>query len=161
MTASASSGLPVTFSIASGPATIDGNVVTITGTGTVTVQASQAGDSTYAPAPNVNRSFSIALAPQTIAFAPLANKRLVDPPFALSALSSSGLPVAFSIVSGPATIEGNDVTLTGTGTVTLRPPKPGTAPMGPPPMSIGRSASPSDLRVPMCGAVLTVRWRES
>ena len=138
VSATASSGLPVTFSIASGPATIDGNVVTITGTGTVTVRASQAGDSTYAPAPNVNRSFSVTLAPQTIAFAPLANKRLVDPPFALSALSSSGLPVAFSIVSGPATIEDDVVTLTGTGTVTIRASQGGDDTYGPAP-NVNRS----------------------
>jgi len=138
VSASASSGLPVTFSIASGPATVDGNVVTITGTGTVTVRASQAGDSTYAPAPNVNRSFSVTLAAQTIVFAPLANKRLVDPPFALSALSSSGLPVAFGVVSGPATIEDDVVTLTGTGTVTIRASQGGDGTYGPAP-NVNRS----------------------
>jgi len=138
VSATASSGLPVTFSIASGPATIDGNVVTVTGTGTVTVRASQAGDSTYAPAPNVNRSFSVTLAAQTIVFAPLANKRLVDPPFALSALSSSGLPVAFGIVSGPATIEDDVVTLTGTGTVTIRASQGGDGTYGPAP-NVNRS----------------------
>ena len=138
VSATASSGLPVTFSIASGPATIDGNVVTVTGTGTVTVRASQAGDSTYAPAPNVNRSFSVTLAAQTIVFAPLANKRLVDPPFALSALSSSGLPVAFGIVSGPATIEDDVVTLTGTGTVTIRASQAGDGTYGPAP-NVNRS----------------------
>ncbi|MDX6557826.1 MAG: hypothetical protein QOF72_875, partial [Blastocatellia bacterium] len=44
--ATASSNLPVTYSI-SGPATINGSTVTITGAGTVTVTASQAGDDTY------------------------------------------------------------------------------------------------------------------
>jgi hypothetical protein len=138
VSATASSGLAVTFSIASGPATIDGNVVTITGTGTVTVRASQAGNSTYAPAPVVNRSFSVALAPHTIAFAPLASKRLVDPPFLLSASSSSGLPVTFSIASGPATIEGDVVMLTGTGTVTVRASQAGDGTYAPAP-NVNRS----------------------
>jgi DNA-binding beta-propeller fold protein YncE len=48
--ATASSGLPVTYSILSGPATISGNVVTLTGIGSVNVQASQAGNASYNPA---------------------------------------------------------------------------------------------------------------
>lgn len=50
LVASASSGLPVTFTIASGPATISGNVLTITGAGTVVVNANQSGNSNYNPA---------------------------------------------------------------------------------------------------------------
>jgi CSLREA domain-containing protein/uncharacterized repeat protein (TIGR01451 family) len=48
--ATASSGLPVTYSILSGPATISGNVLTLTGVGSVTVQASQAGNDANLPA---------------------------------------------------------------------------------------------------------------
>ena len=40
----------VTYAITSGPATISGNKVTLTGTGTVVVTATRAGDSTYADA---------------------------------------------------------------------------------------------------------------
>src|SRR5262249_22721885 len=50
LAASASSGLPVTFTIMSGPATLTGNIVSITGPGLVIIRASQDGDSTYAPA---------------------------------------------------------------------------------------------------------------
>jgi hypothetical protein len=59
LTATASSGLSVSFSIVYGPATISGNQVTITGVGTVTVRASQAGDSNYFAAPSVDRSFQV------------------------------------------------------------------------------------------------------
>ncbi len=59
LTASASSGRGVTFSVKSGPATISGNVLTITGAGTVVVEASQAGDSTYAPAVPVDQAFNV------------------------------------------------------------------------------------------------------
>ena len=55
------SGNPVTFSV-SGPATIDQNVLTITGAGTVTVTASQAGDNNYAAAEDVAQSFDVAKA---------------------------------------------------------------------------------------------------
>ena len=48
----ASSGLPVSYSV-SGPASISGTTLTITGTGTVLVTASQAGDGNYGPALSV------------------------------------------------------------------------------------------------------------
>ena len=41
--------LPITFSVVSGPATVAGSTVTITGAGTVTLRASQPGDGTYLP----------------------------------------------------------------------------------------------------------------
>src|SRR5208282_2038072 len=59
VSATASSGLPVTFSIVSGPATISSNTITLTGAGTVTVRASQPGNTTYLAAPNVNQSFTV------------------------------------------------------------------------------------------------------
>ncbi len=60
LSASASSGLTVAFSIVSGPATLSGNTLTITGTGTVAVQATQAGNSNYLAATAVTQSFSVA-----------------------------------------------------------------------------------------------------
>ena len=66
VSATASSGLPVTFSIASGPATVAGNVVTLTGAGSVTVRASQAGNTNYNAAPPVDQTFNIAPALLTV-----------------------------------------------------------------------------------------------
>jgi PKD repeat protein len=66
VSATASSGLTVAFTIVSRPATISGNTVTITGAGTVTVQASQAGNASYNPAPNVNQSFAVNPASLTV-----------------------------------------------------------------------------------------------
>jgi MBG domain (YGX type) len=65
VSATASSGLPVTFS-ASGNCTISGSTVHITGAGSCTITASQAGNTSYEPAPNVSRTFSIAKAALTI-----------------------------------------------------------------------------------------------
>jgi hypothetical protein len=63
LSATASSGLPVTYVVISGPATVSGNAVTLTGTaGTVTIQASQAGDNTYAAAAPVDQSFTVSIA---------------------------------------------------------------------------------------------------
>jgi len=57
LTARASSGLPVTYSV-SGPATINGDKVTPTGAGLVTVTANQSGNSNYAAAQPVAQSFT-------------------------------------------------------------------------------------------------------
>ncbi|MBK9420033.1 MAG: discoidin domain-containing protein [Flavobacteriales bacterium] len=51
LNASASSGLPVSYSVVSGPASVAGSMLTLDGTaGTVTVRAEQAGDATWYPA---------------------------------------------------------------------------------------------------------------
>jgi hypothetical protein len=55
LSASASSGLPVSFSVLSGPVILSGNIVTMTGAGLAVLRASQAGDATNAPAPNVDQ----------------------------------------------------------------------------------------------------------
>lgn len=63
--ASASSNLPVTFSV-SGPALLTNNLLTVTGAGTVTVTATQGGNAAYTAAPPVPQSFTIAQAPLTV-----------------------------------------------------------------------------------------------
>ena len=64
---------------------------------------------------------------QTVTFNPLANKVYGNAPFTLSASATSGLPVTFSIVNGPATISGNMLTITGAGIVTVRATQAGDA----------------------------------
>lgn len=60
LTATASSGLPVSFEMIDGPATISGNTLTLTGEeGTVRFKASQAGNATWLPAPDVIKSFEV------------------------------------------------------------------------------------------------------
>ncbi len=63
LSASATSGLPVSFSVVSGPATVSGNLATLTGPGIVTIAAAQAGDATYTAAPAVNQSFTVTAPP--------------------------------------------------------------------------------------------------
>ncbi len=58
--------------------------------------------------------------PQIISFDPIPDKFITDIPFSLQASSTSGLKVSFELISGPATIEDNFLTLTGeTGTVSV------------------------------------------
>jgi hypothetical protein len=57
---SSSSGLTVSVAVVSGPATLSNNTVTMTGPGTVTIQATQAGDTNFAAARPVSRSFIVA-----------------------------------------------------------------------------------------------------
>ena len=60
LNARASSGLPVTFEMISGPATIVGNVLTLSGqVGIVRFKASQAGDENWLPAPDVIKTFEV------------------------------------------------------------------------------------------------------
>jgi hypothetical protein len=119
LNASASSGLPLSFLI-SGPATLTGSTLTITGTGTVSITASQIGDLNYVAAADVTQSFIVNKAEQTIVFSPISDRASNALPFAVNATASSGLPVSLTIVSGPASLNGSTITLTGAGTVTVR-----------------------------------------
>ncbi|WP_212005128.1 MBG domain-containing protein [Chitinophaga sp. HK235] len=202
LNATSTSGLPVSYSVASGPATISGNTVTITGAGTVTINANQAGDGNYNPAQQVSATFTVnkavltvtansktraynqanpvldyvitgyvnsenssvvsgtaaistsanatsapgtypisvtagslsaanysfsftagiltvVKAAQAISFAGITDKTYGDAAFTLNATSDAGLPVSFTVTSGPATISGNTLTITGAGTVTV------------------------------------------
>jgi len=66
ITATASSGLPVTVGVQSGPATIANNVVTITGVGTVVLVATQGGNANYSAATPVTTSFAVTPATLTV-----------------------------------------------------------------------------------------------
>ncbi|MFY0256171.1 MBG domain-containing protein [Chitinophaga sp. 30R24] len=208
LSATSSSSLPVTYTVISGPATITGNTVTITGAGSVTIAADQAGNSNYQPATQVTQSFTVGKAVllvtandktktykqpnptldysitgfvndenssvvsgnanistmaddnssvgdytitvttgnlqaanysfdfvngtlhttqagQTITFDAITDKTYGDAPVTLNASSDAGLPVTFIVTSGPATISGNMLTITGVGSITVTATQPG------------------------------------
>jgi hypothetical protein len=64
-------------------------------------------------------NFALRLA-QTIAFSPPASARYPGAPVALTATASSGLPVSLAVVSGPAMLSGNQLTLKGAGVVVVQ-----------------------------------------
>lgn len=128
LNATASSGLPVSYSLISGNATLVGSSLTANDAGAIVVRASQAGNGNYLAATPVDVTFNSAKLSQTITFGALADKNAADPAFTLSASASSGLPVSFALVSGPAALSGSTVTLTGSpGTVTITASQAGNA----------------------------------
>ncbi|MFK7776235.1 MAG: discoidin domain-containing protein [Saprospiraceae bacterium] len=79
-------------------------------------------------------SNSSGLENQTISFDPISNKTITDDSFTVNATASSGLAVSYSIISGPATIIGNTITLNGTtGNVIVQVEQTGNATYNPAP----------------------------
>lgn len=129
VSASATSGLAVSFSSQT-PATctVAGATVTIVGAGGCTIRASQAGDSNWQPAPDVDQPFAVAKAAQTITFAPIPDHTFGGAPFAISATSSSGLAVTIaSQTPAVCTYAGGNVTLIAAGVCTIRASQLGNA----------------------------------
>jgi len=116
--ASSASMSTVSYAVVSGPAVISGSTVTLTGAGTVTLSATQPASLGYA-AGSATISFNVAPSVLTMSFTPIASQVYGVAPFALSVSSLSTGATTYSVVSGPATISGSTVTITGAGTVTL------------------------------------------
>lgn len=126
--ATASSGLPVFYQKISGPATILNDTLYITGAGTIIVKAMQPGDDIFRPAIPVNDTITVVKGNQLITFDPIPDKVFSNTSFFVSASSSSGLGIVYSIVSGRATINsGGRIDMNGAGTVTVRAAQPGNA----------------------------------
>jgi len=146
--ATASSGLPVSFSSSGNCSVVFAETVHINRPGSCTVVASQLGNANYNPAADVSRTFAIAKAGQAIAFGPLANKTYGSPDFVIHALASSGLPVSFT-ASGDCTVSGTVVHLSGVGSCTITASQPGNATFNPaPPFSRSFSITRPPCKVP-------------
>ncbi|WP_436517214.1 Ig-like domain-containing protein [Ekhidna sp. To15] len=111
--ASSSSLLPVAFELIDGPASLDGSELTILGAGEIVVSAIQVGNQNILPA-SIVKVIEVGKADQVISIAPIGDKEISDPTFDVSASVDSELPLTYEILSGPATINGNMITLTGT-----------------------------------------------
>ena len=129
LTASASSGLTVTFaSDTAAVCTVSGSTVTLLTGGTCTITASQTGDSTYDPATPVSRSFEVTLAAQTINFPQPPETTVEAGTVALQATASSGLAVSYTSNStSVCTVAGNTVSLLAAGDCTITAQQPGNA----------------------------------
>jgi hypothetical protein len=68
----------------------------------------------------VTTSFVVNAADPGLTFETFAAKKNGDAPFPIGAKSASHGTVTYSVVSGPATVSGSTVTLTGAGTVVLK-----------------------------------------
>lgn len=111
------------------------SVIAINGTGRyIRVQLEGQGFLALAEVEVIGCSNSSGLEDQTISFDPIPNKTITDVPFNINATASSGLAVSYSIVSGPATIVGNTITLDGnTGIVIVQADQNGNAIYNPAP----------------------------
>jgi len=125
LSATASSGLPVSFSAtadSTGICSVSGATVTLLAIGTCTVQADQAGNNIYAPAPSIGQSFVVTADAQTITFGTISSQ-LVGAQLTLSATASSGLQVTYSASTASAgicTVAGPTVTMVAIGTCTIQ-----------------------------------------
>jgi hypothetical protein len=119
VSATSNSSGAISYSVVSGPATISGSTVSVTGLGAVTLKASQAASGDYTPA-MATVSFNINGATPTLAFAAIPSKTYGAAAFTVSSTSNSSGAIIYSVVSGPATIVGNTISVTGIGAVTLQ-----------------------------------------
>ncbi len=127
--ATSSAGLSVAFELVSGNAALEAATLTPRDANPLVVRATQPGNENYAPATPIEQTIAdIAKLEQTIAFAAPANRKFNAPSFALAATASSGLPIAFALVSGPASVTDGTVTFGGVaGAITIRASQPGNA----------------------------------
>ena len=98
LTATASSGLPVSFSSTTPSiCTVSGTTASLLAAGTCTVPANQAGSTVYAAAPTVTQSFTVNALVQTIVFDAIPAQVInTSVRVTLTAAASSGLPVSFT-----------------------------------------------------------------
>ena len=118
-----SAELPVTVEIIEGPATLDGNLIVLDKTaGTVRIRATQEGNGIFGPATPITRSFEVRRSSQGFSFGIGDSVTTIQPPFNPRVIASSGLPVTYSFVSGPADVAPDGtITLDGTtGVLTFR-----------------------------------------
>jgi endonuclease G len=142
VTATADSGLPVTLTVTSGPATIDANgTVHLLGAGPVTIRATQPGGTNagqaYARAVPVDQTFTADKGTQAITFGALGDRTYGDAPFTVSAGGgASGNPVVFAAsgmcVSGGQ--NGATITIVAAGACSIAASQEGSDNYGPAPV---------------------------
>ena len=121
LTATADSGLTVSLaSSTTSVCTVSGTTLTLKDEGTCTITASQAGSGDYLAADNVERSFTVSKASQTITFADPGSKALSLGSFTASSSADSGLTVSLASSTGSVcSVTGSTVSLLAAGTCTL------------------------------------------
>jgi hypothetical protein len=126
VSASASSGLDVTFSAAENCTVSSTGTVHITGAGSCTITASQLGDDDWNPAADVSNELTIARADQSVTFDGLGDKTYGDSDFSLNASASSHLTVSYA-AAGTCTVSGSTLHITGAGSCEVTASQPGDA----------------------------------
>jgi hypothetical protein len=109
LVASSSSGLGVTFTVISGPATVAGSTLTVTGAGTVVVAANQAGNGNYSAAVQVTQIITVNQASSTISVATSGSSSIYGGLVTFTATVSAGATGTVTFYDGGSSI--------GTGTI--------------------------------------------
>ena len=111
---SSNSGLPITLEVIDGPAYMEGDTCVLEGvSGRVTIEAKQEGRDELAPAEPQRTSFEVRKLTQEITFSLTDSIFALDGPFDPGIQASSGLPLTWGILSGPANIWGEKIRLDG------------------------------------------------
>jgi hypothetical protein len=138
------SGNPVTFTIdaaSTSVCTISGATVSFIGAGTCTIDANQAGNAEFEPAPQAQQSFAVGKGSQTIAFTSQAptSATVGGPSYTVAATGGgSGNAVTFTIDAASTsvcTISGATVSFIGAGTCTIDANQAGNAEFEPAPQA--------------------------
>jgi hypothetical protein len=121
LTATASSGLPVSFQSASPlVCAVSGASASLVASGFCAIQAWQGGNNKYFAAPMVALEFGVAHAIQTISFAPIA-AQTVGASVTLTATASSGLAVRFaSLTPAICSVSGATASMNAAGVCTIQ-----------------------------------------
>ena len=162
LSATASSGLPVSFAVGSGPATLaDGTNLTFTGAGAVSIVASQAGDADWSAAPEVTNTFDVAKAVAQVFLSDLAQTYDGTARIATATTMPAGLTVAITydgsatapIAAGSYAVTGavDDVFYEGSASDTLVVALP-VLTATPPTRSVGAAAGTTTFAVANAGA---------
>ncbi len=127
LNASASSGLGVNFAVASGLGAINGGTnLTFSGAGSVSITASQAGDSNWLSAPTKTNTFSVSKDSQsTLVFAPASPQTYNTTNTLLTSGGAGTGVVSYAVLSGPGLIVGttNLQATSGTGSIVVEATK--------------------------------------
>ncbi len=100
--------------------TVTGGTVNFVGVGTCTLAAAATQTTDYLAATGASQTFSVNKAAQAITFSLSSPVTYGVAPITLSATGgASGSPVTFSFVSGPASLSGSTLTVTGVGTIAI------------------------------------------
>ncbi len=112
----------VTITVKSGPATVSGSTVTLTGAGNVVIYATKAGGSDYDPAVSADYTINVAKANQAAVTItnPLNHTYSAGLNITLAAAGGSGTGAySYALVSGNASLSGAVLTVTGTGNIVV------------------------------------------
>lgn len=119
LSATASSGLAVAFSVISGPGTVSGNTLTVTGAGNIVIEADQAGNSGYSAAAPVQQTLTVSQASPTVSFIGAPGTAGYLSTFVVTA-TTNATSVATVTAAGACSIVGNTVNMiSGTGVCNL------------------------------------------